>query len=67
MALGTNRLPPHPHPSDLEIELLDKLTQAGTPLFSRFGGIVFCGKIWGTRLFMPSLIPEKQKVQVVGS
>lgn len=40
MALGTNRLP-HPPTLTLEIELLDKPTQAGTALLSKFGGIVF--------------------------
>lgn len=42
MALGTNRLL-HP-PVTLEIELLDKPTQAETLLISKFGNIVFCGK-----------------------
>lgn len=37
MALGTNRLP-HPPTLTLEIELLDKPTQAGTALLSKFGG-----------------------------
>lgn len=48
MAPGTNRLP-HP-PVTLEIELLDKPTLAETPLFSKFGGIVFCGKIFGYQI-----------------
>lgn len=66
MALGTNRLP-HPPTLTLEIELLDKPTQAGTALLSKFGGIVFCEKILGTTLFMLSLIPEKQKAKAIGS
>lgn len=48
MAPGTNRLP-HP-PVTLEIELLDKPTWAETLLFSKFGGIVFCGTIFGYQI-----------------
>lgn len=59
MAPGTNRLT-HP-PVTLEIELRGKPTQAETLLFSKFGGVVFCEKNFGTRLFMPSLIPVEQK------